>query len=99
MPHEVTPENVESLVRPPINAVAHLPSVEITERQKERVYDGRPIEVGALDHLISDPEFDGEEPTRLVLIDTKQQLVAISSYTHEEGTAKPDMVFHDPPRD
>ena len=99
VPHELTPENIEALVRSPIKAVAHLPSVEITEQQKARVYDGRPIEVGTVEQLIRPPGADGEEPTRLVLVDAKQQLVAVSSYRLTDGTAKPDMVFHDPPRD
>jgi len=98
-PHEVTPENIESLVKPPINAVAHLPSVEITEQQKMLVYDGRPIEVGTVEELSGSSQIDEDGSARLVLIDANHQLVAVSSYRFDEGFAKPDMVFHDPPRD
>jgi tRNA pseudouridine55 synthase len=98
-PHEVTPETIESLIRPPIEAVAHLPSVEITEQQKSLVYDGRPIEVGTVEELSGDSQIEDGETVRLVLVDANHQLVAVSSYRFDEGSAKPDMVFHDPPRD
>ncbi len=99
VPHEVTPENIESLIRPPIQAVAHLPSVEITAQQKALVYDGRPIEVGTVEQLAGGTQAREGEMPRLVLVDSDRQLVAVSSFSFEEGTAKPDMVFHDPPRD
>jgi tRNA pseudouridine55 synthase len=98
-PHEVTPENISSLIRPPIKAVAHLPRVEITEQQKARVYDGRPIEVGMVEELSSDPRTTEDDSARLILVDANHQLVAVSSYKFDEGSAKPEMVFHDPPRD
>jgi tRNA pseudouridine55 synthase len=98
-PHEVTPENIESLIKPPIKAVAHLPSVEITEQQKALVYDGRPIKVGTVEELSGDSQIEKDETSRLVLVDANRQLVAVSSYRFDEGSAKPDMVFHDPPRD
>lgn len=99
-PDRLNPENIESFVQPPIKAVSHLPSVQISEQQKQTVYDGRPISIGTL------PEFSattshptGELSQRLVLTDTGNQLVAVASYHPDEETAKPDMVFHDPPRD
>lgn len=98
-PHEVTAENIESLIKPPIQAVAHLPSVEITAQQKAMVYDGRPIDVGTAEVLSDSSHVEEAETARLVLVDANHQLVAISSYSFEAGTAKPDMVFHDPPRD
>ncbi|NQV24321.1 MAG: tRNA pseudouridine(55) synthase TruB [Rhodopirellula sp.] len=103
-PEELTPENIESFVQSPIKAVAHLPNVEITEQQKALVYDGRPVDVGTIEQLNSfsktdHSQADEDAVTKLVLLDAKQQLVAVSSYRFEDGTAKPDMVFHDPPRD
>ena len=98
-PHEVTPENIESLVKPPIKAVAHLPRVEITEQQKARVYDGRLIEVGAVEEFSDHSQSEEDETARLILVDSNHQLVAVSSYRFDEGSAKPEMVFHDPPRD
>ena len=98
-PHEVTPKNIESLIKPPIQAVAHLPGVEITAQQKALVYDGRPIEVGTVNQISGSSQVEGAETARLVLVDSECQLVAVSSYRIDDGTAKPDMVFHDPPRD
>ena len=99
-PDQLSPENIALLVEPPINAVPHLPTFQINEEQKQRVYDGRPIDVGRL------PEFAGDSPLpdvsakRLVLTGRDgHQLVAVASYNLEDGTAKPDMVFHEPPRD
>lgn len=98
-PRELNPENIESLITPPIQAVAHLPGVEITAQQKALVYDGRPIEVGTVEQLAGDLQARDGGTARLILVDSARQLVAVSSYRFEDGTAKPDMVFHDPPRD
>lgn len=98
-PQELTPENIEGLVQPPVTAVAHLPGIQIDEQQKARVYDGRPIDVGHPDALRNNPELPDGDRSRLILIDTNGQLVAVSTYRPDDGTAKPDMVFHDPPRD
>lgn len=61
-PQELTPENIEALVQPPITAVAHLPGVQIDEQQKARVYDGRPIDVGHPDELRNYPESPDDPP-------------------------------------
>lgn len=94
-PENLSPENIESLIESPIKAVEHLPSFQISEQQKERVYDGRPIEIGKTE---LSPK-SGDSAARLILVDGNCQLVAVSSYRFEDGSAKPDIVFHDPPRD
>jgi len=96
-PDQLTPENIESFVEPPIAAVSHLPSVEITEPQKERIYDGRTVEVDTVAELKRDSA--NGDTARLILVDNNQQLVAVSTYRFADCTAKPAMVFHDPPRD
>ncbi|MGZ0168814.1 MAG: tRNA pseudouridine(55) synthase TruB [Planctomycetales bacterium] len=98
-PENLNPENIESLVQSPIKAVEHLPSFQISEQQKERVYDGRPVEIGAAEQLNERSPTNDDGTARLILIDANRQLVAVSSYRFEDGSAKPDMVFHDPPRD
>jgi tRNA pseudouridine55 synthase len=98
-PENLNPENIESLVQPPIKAVAHLPSFQINEQQKERVYDGRPIEIGEAEQLNERSTRNNDDTARLILVDENRQLVAVSSYRFEDGSAKPDIVFHDPPRD
>ena len=98
-PEKLTPENVESLVQPPITALTHLPAFQISEEQKERVYDGRSINIGSVSGLVTDSEDDGSPRARLILVDKNRQLVAVSTYRFDDETAKPDMVFHDPPRD
>jgi len=98
-PDRLTPENIESLVLPPINAVSHFPSFQINEQQKQRIYNGRPITTDTIPEFATKPASTGETVRRLALIDGNAQLVAVSSYNPVDGTAKPDMVFHDPPRD
>ncbi|MFT4555640.1 MAG: hypothetical protein ACI92S_000972, partial [Planctomycetaceae bacterium] len=70
-----------------------------TEQQKAMVYDGRPIEVGTVEELSGSSQISEDKSARLVLVDANRQLVAVSSYRIDDGSAKPDMVFHDPPRD
>ena len=96
-PNQLTPENIESFVEPPITAVSHLPSYEINELQKERIYNGRMVEIDTVAALKHAPE--NGNTARLILVDNNQQLVAVSTYRFEDRTAKPVMVFHDPPRD
>lgn len=98
-PQELTPENIESLVRPPVDAVAHLPCVRINEDQKARIYNGRPISVEDNSQLENQPDQTTSNASRLILIDDNGKLVAVSSCNPEERTIKPQMVFHDPPRD
>jgi tRNA pseudouridine55 synthase len=98
-PDQLSPENIASLVLPPINAVPHLPTFQINEEQKQRVYDGRPIEVGRLQQFVGDSSLPDLSAKRLVLTGGDHQLVAVATYNLEDGTAKPDTVFHDPPRD
>jgi tRNA pseudouridine55 synthase len=98
-PNQLSPENIESLVLPPITALAHLPTFQISDKQKERVYDGREIEVDSISGLAADSTADSESSARLILVDANHQLVAVSTYNSNNETAKPDMVFHDPPRD
>lgn len=98
-PDKLNPENIESLVQPPIKAVEHLPIFQISEQQKERVYDGRLIKIGNVEQLDERSPENDDGTARLILIDGNRQLVAVSSYRFEDASAKPDMVFHDPPRD
>jgi tRNA pseudouridine55 synthase len=98
-PENLNPENIESLVQSPTKAVEHLPSFRISEQQKERVYDGRPIEIGEAEQLDDLSPRNDDGTARLILVDENCQLVAVSSYRFEDGSAKPDLVFHDPPRD
>ena len=99
-PDQLTPENIESFIKPPIAAVSHLPSHEISEQQKARIYNGRTVEISTASQFNTPDSTPADDKTkRLVLVDGNQQLDAISTYDAEEGTAKPYMVFHDPPRD
>ena len=96
-PDRLTPENIESFVEPPITAVSHLPRYEINGPQKERIYDGRIVQVDAAAELAFDSTCG--DTARLILVDSNQQLVAVAAYRFDDRTAKPVMVFHDPPRD
>ena len=96
-PDRLTPENIESFVEPPITAVSHLPRYEINGPQKERIYDGRIVEVDAAAELAFDSTCG--DTARLILVDSNQKLVAVATYRFDDRTAKPVMVFHDPPRD
>ena len=98
-PEQLTPENIESFVEPPITAVSHLPCHEIAEQLKERIYHGRSVEVGEVSELNPDSVTADGETARLILVDGNRKLVAVSTYRFDDQTAKPDMVFHDPPRD
>ena len=98
-PDRLNPENIKSLIQPPITAVSHLPSFQINEQQKQRVYDGRPITTGIISDFTANSSSAEESLQRLVLTDSNAQLAAVSSYNPIDGTAKPDLVFHAPPRD
>lgn len=98
-PDQLSPDNIEELIQPPVTAVSHLPSYQINEQQKQLVYNGRPIEIGACDTSTAGLSSSDNTAVRLVLVDSNGQLVAVTSYNQSEATAKPEMVFHDPPRD
>ncbi|MDA1164300.1 MAG: tRNA pseudouridine(55) synthase TruB [Planctomycetota bacterium] len=97
-PDQITPDNIASLVQPPINAVLHLPRINITDAQKRDVYDGRPIVVETTS-AFADDEARPKSELQLILVGPDHKLVAVASFRPLEGTAKPDMVFHDPPRE
>jgi tRNA pseudouridine55 synthase len=97
-PDQLTPDNIASLVQSPIDAVSHLPRINITDAQKRDVYDGRSIVVGTISEFADDPARP-ESELQLILVGPDHKLVAVASYRSLEGTAKPDMVFHDPPRE